>query len=116
MWKDEAYLLDMLLTARKVVRFTQGLTGERFDGDELLQLGFLHLVQTIGEAAAKVSRGFRKAHPEIPWGDIIGMRNRLVHDYSNIDLDEVWDVVSEDVPALISQLEGLIPPDHIGGR
>jgi uncharacterized protein with HEPN domain len=70
-----------------------------------------HLVQMIGEAARRVSTSVRAAHPEIPWADIVGMRSKIVHDYMNVDEDIVWEVVTRDLPTLVSALEKLTPGD-----
>ncbi len=112
MWRDDAYLLDMLLATRKVQHFTQGVTWNQFRGDDLLQNAVMHLIQIVGEAARKVSPEFKQAHPEIPWQGIIGMRNRLVHDYFRIESSRVWEVIKKDLPALIPLIEPLIPPDE----
>jgi len=84
MWRDEACLLDMLLAARKIQQFSEGVTFEGFLADELTQHGIMRLIQILGEAARKISPEFRQAHPEIPWQGIIGMRNRMVHEYFRI--------------------------------
>lgn len=112
MWRDDAYLLDMLLAARKVQSFTAGVTQEQFERDEILQNAVLHMIQIIGEAASKVSPSLRDAHPEIPRSQITGMRHRLVHDYLHIDLSRVWQVIERDIPALIPLLAPLVPPDE----
>ena len=112
MWRDDAYLLDMLLATRKVQQFTQGVTWNQFQGDDLLQNAVMRLIQIVGEAARKVSPEFKQAHPEIPWQGIIGMRNRLVHDYFRIESSRVWEVIEKDLPALIPLIEPLIPPDE----
>ena len=67
-------------------------------------------VENIGEAASRISADTRQAYPEIPWSQIVGMRNRLVHAYFDINLDILWQVVQDDLPALIAQLEPLVPP------
>ena len=112
MWRDDAYLLDMLLATRKVQQFTQGVTWNQFQGDDLLQNAVMRLIQIVGEAARKVSPEFKQAHPEIPWQGIVGMRNRLVHDYFRIESSRVWEVIEKDLPALIPLIEPLIPPDE----
>jgi len=112
MWRDDAYLLDMLLAAHKVQEFTRNVTQEQFQGDELTQNGVMHQIQIIGEAARKVSPQCQQAHPEIPWEGIIGMRNRLVHEYFRIIPERVWDVVEKDIPELIRLIEPLVPPDE----
>ena len=111
MWKDDAYLLDMLLSARRIVEFTAGVTEDGFRRDSMMQHAVMRLIQIVGEAARKVSPETRDAHAEIPWKQIVGMRHRLVHDYFKINLDQVWTVVHDDIPALIPLLEPLVPPD-----
>lgn len=101
MWRDNAYLLDMLLAARKVRDFTQGYTWDRFQSDEVMQYAIMRAIQIIGEAAGKVSPEFQEAHPEIPWRTIMRMHNRQVHEYFRIIPERVWEVVEKDVPALV---------------
>ena len=110
MWRDEAYLLDMLLAAREIRDHAAGVTWQRFSEDRILQNALMHLVQIIGEAARKVSPEFRENHPEIPWTEVIGMRHRLVHEYFRIIPEKVWDVVQQDIAPLIEALEPLVPP------
>lgn len=110
--KDEAVFLEhMLMTARKIAARTAGLTRGTYDANEDLQIVFTHLVQVLGEAAGRVSSVTRTAHSEIPWQQIVGMRNRLVHDYLSVDLDILWTVVTERIPELIVILEAVVTPD-----
>lgn len=104
---DLVYTGHMLDSARKALRLTAGVTREEFDGDEALTLAVTHLLQTIGEAARRVSPEFQTRHPEIPWRPIIGMRHRVVHDYLFVDLDIVWDVTTKDLHGLIERLENV---------
>ena len=115
MWRDEAYLLDMLLAAREIRDHAAGVARERFSEDRVLQNAMMHLVQIVGEAARKVSTEFRESHPEIPWSEVIGMRHRLVHEYFRIIPEKVWDVVEQDIAPLIEALEPLVPPPGTGG-
>ncbi|MGH3786856.1 MAG: HepT-like ribonuclease domain-containing protein [Pseudonocardiaceae bacterium] len=104
---DAERLADMLEAAEKIER--QALLGRaRFDRDEIVQLALVHLVQIIGEAAARVSGELRAKHPEIPWSQIVGMRNRVVHGYFEVDLDVLWTVVNSGVPQLRKQLSGIV--------
>lgn len=88
---------------------TRGLAREAYDADENLRLALIHLVQVIGEAARQVSNEFAEAHPDIPWTNIIGMRHKVVHDYLGVDEDIVWQVVTVDLPKLVSAIESLVP-------
>jgi len=111
MWRDAAYLLDILLAARKVCEFTTGIDWKRFEQDDLIQNAVMRQIQIIGEASRKVSLQYQQEHPEIRWNKMIGMRNRLVHEYFRIIPRRVWDVVENDIPELIRILEPLVPPD-----
>jgi uncharacterized protein with HEPN domain len=111
MWRDDAYMLDMLLAAREIRELTEGTTWERFQGHRMMQHAVVRLIQVIGEASRKISPELRQANPQIPWHEIIGMRNRLIHEYFRIIPDKIWEAVQKDVPALIVLLEPLVPPD-----
>ncbi len=108
---DEVYIGHMLDTAHKARSFVEGLEREDYDQDEQLRISLAHLLQVIGEAARRVSESFRVAHSDLPRKQIIGMRNKVVHDYMYIDEDVVWETVMEDLPTLIAQLETLLPPE-----
>lgn len=108
---DMVYFGHMLDTARKVAERTRGLTRERFNANEDLRLALAHLVQVIGEAARRISDEGRLAHPEIPWRQIMGMRHKIVHDYMDIKESILWEVVTKDMPPLLSALERIVPPD-----
>ena len=112
---DDALLLDMLLATRKVQRFVAGMTFGDFMGNELVQSGVLHELQIIGQAARMVSPEAKAAHPIIDWPQMIGMRNRLTHEYFAVRLDVVWQAVQVDIPPLIAQLEQYVPPEQGGG-
>ncbi|WP_420636629.1 DUF86 domain-containing protein [Candidatus Palauibacter sp.] len=108
---DSAYLLDMLLAARDALSFTEGMSYDDFVSDRRTQLSVLKSVEIVGEAAAHVSEDTRRTQPGIPWAEIVGMRNRLVHVYFDIDLQLVWATVRDDLPALTTLLEPLVPPE-----
>jgi uncharacterized protein with HEPN domain len=111
MWRDDGYLLDMLISAREAAELSSGLTIEALEESALHQNAILYVLQKIGEAATKVSQQFKDEHPEIEWVDIIRLRHRLVHDYRNINLTKVWESVQSGVPRLIEQLERLVLPE-----
>ena len=111
---DTSFLLDMLVAAREATAFARGLSFSGFAGDRRSQLAILKSVEIVGEAASRVSAETRDRNPDIPWREIVGMRNRLVHAYFEIDLRLVWDTVNADLPALVSQLEPLVPPESRG--
>jgi uncharacterized protein with HEPN domain len=104
---DSVYLGHMLDAAKKVASRIQGKSRQEYDASEDLQMILAYLIQTIGEAASRVSVELRDQNPEIPWKQIVGMRNRIVHDYMNIDADIVWEVATRNIPLLIVQLESI---------
>lgn len=111
MQRDQAYLLDILIAARQALRFLEGMTWEAFKQSELHQSAVMRPLEIIGEAARRVSEQTREAHPEIPWAQMIGLRNRLIHEYFRIDLRTVWETVQNDLRRLIALIEPLIPPE-----
>jgi uncharacterized protein with HEPN domain len=114
LWRDEALLLDMKLAAGDALSFVEGLDQMQFNASKLHQAAVVRCLGIIGEAATKVSREFRDAHPEIEWREIVGMRHRLIHDYTEVRLDIVWGVLQDELPGLIAVLEPLIPPPDAG--
>ncbi len=111
---DEAVLLDMLTFSRRVRDRMSSVSLEEFESDEDLQLAVTHLIQIIGEAASRASEGLRNSYPALPWADIVGMRHRLVHDYLRVRIDILWQTATEDIPALVAVLEGVVPEEPGG--
>ncbi len=107
----EVRLRHMLDFARKAVTFCRDRERVDLDRDEILALALLRLLEVIGEAARHVPPEFREQHPVIPWRDITGMRDRLIHAYTTVDMDIVWTVATERLPPLIAELEKLVPPE-----
>jgi uncharacterized protein with HEPN domain len=106
---DQVRLRHMLDAARTAARYAHQHQRADLDIDELAAHGLVRLIEIIGEAAARVSPGGRAALPDLPWPAIIGMRNRLVHGYYDVDLDVVWHTLTDDLPPLIEQLERHVP-------
>jgi uncharacterized protein with HEPN domain len=111
MRRDEAYLLDILIAAKRAVDYMKGSDREAFEQNEMLQDAVIRPLEIVGEAAGRVSEEYRESHPEIPWHKMIGMRNRLIHEYFRVNYGAVWDTVQNDLPDLIKQLETLVPPE-----
>ena len=105
MSKDDGYVLDMLRAARLAQQFGDERSQLAFLEDLKTQSAVLHQLTELGEAVRRVSQAFRDAHPEVPWQSIAGLRSRIIHDYDDIDLDQVWEVIRRDLPALIPALE-----------
>lgn len=108
---DHISLADMLIYAVKAVEM-MGETGQdELEQNEMMQLAMRKLLEIVGEAANRVSEPSQKQHAEIPWAQIIGMRNRLVHGYDVVDLDILWEIFQEDLPPLIEQLKDILGED-----
>jgi uncharacterized protein with HEPN domain len=105
---DEIRLRHMLDYAREAVEFVVGKTRADLERERLLQLGIVRLVEIVGEAAARISKETRDAYPEIPWAQIVGTRNRLIHGYDFLDYEILWQTVHGDLPALIRELEDVL--------
>ncbi len=104
---DRERLLDVLEAIDRIKKYTDAgrATLER---DELVQTWVVYHLQIIGEAARSLSVSLRDAHPEVPWPQIIGMRNILAHRYFGIDVDIVWSAVERDLPELKRQVEAIL--------
>ena len=107
--RDNAYLLDIAKSARLVIQFAQGLTLDDFIEDLRTQGAVLYHIEVIGEVVKRLSFSFREEHTAIPWASIAGMRDNLIHDYADIDLNLVWDAVKQGVPELLRYIEPLLP-------
>jgi uncharacterized protein with HEPN domain len=98
-------LRHMLDHAREAVAMARDRTRSELDTDRQLNLSLVRLLEIIGEAAGRVPAEERVRHPDIPWPEIVGLRNRLIHGYDSVDFDILWQIVSDDLPPLIAAHE-----------
>lgn len=105
---DVIRLHHMHDAAKKAIEFSKEKYIEEFESDEMLHLSVIRLLEVVGEAAYGVTESFQQKHPEIPWKEICGTRNRLIHGYFDVDIDIVWSIVSDDLPSLVANLEKII--------
>jgi uncharacterized protein with HEPN domain len=105
---DLVRLRHILDAAREAVVFSRGNSRMDLDSDRKLCLSLVRLLEIIGEAARGISSGCQEAHPGIPWSKMIGMRDRLIHGYFDVNLDVVWNTVLQDLPPLVARLEDLL--------
>jgi uncharacterized protein with HEPN domain len=101
-------LRHMLAHSREAVQMVKGVQREDLDRDRKLELALTRLVEIVGEAASKVDHAHRAQFPGIPWQAVVGMRQRLVHGYDVVDLQVLWDTITDDLPPLIAELEGIL--------
>lgn len=103
------YLQDMLNAAKLAQDFVSGVNWEAFELDLMRQAAVTRQFEIIGEAARRISPETQATIPNIPWSKIIGMRNRLIHEYDDLDLEVIWDTIQIALPELIVTLESLVP-------
>jgi uncharacterized protein with HEPN domain len=101
MFKDDLAYIDHILDCiRKINKFSSGLTFNNFKTNELVQDAIIRNIEIIGEASKKVSENTKQTCYKIPWKEISGMRDKLIHDYMGIDAKVVWKTIKEDIPTL----------------
>lgn len=108
MRRDDERLRDMLDAITAIERYLrQGRSV--FDGQELIQVWVAYHLQMIGEAATALSPELKASYPDVLWPQIIGLRNLLVHEYFRIDIQVLWDIASNDLPTLKTQIQTILP-------
>ena len=95
--------------AREAVSMASSKTREDLDSDRKLNLALVRLLEVIGEAASRTTAEDRGRCPQVPWSEIVGLRNRLVHGYDSVDFDILWKIVNDDLPPLIAAIERIVP-------
>lgn len=110
--RDRAYLFDMLQAARQVRDFVKGLTFDAYLADPMPRMAVERGLEIVGEAARNVSASFKASHPEIPWRDLIGLRNVLSHNYGEVKQDRIWEIATRDAPGLIPVLEVFVSSER----
>jgi len=101
-------LRQILSHAREAVALSQGKSRADLDNDRLLNLSLTRLLEIMGEAANRVPEEVQSQYPQLPWLQMIGLRNRLIHGYDQVDFDILWNIVKQDLPGLISQLQEIV--------
>ncbi|VVB69177.1 Uncharacterised protein [uncultured archaeon] len=105
---DSVYLHHILAAIERIETYSEGVSFQGLLQTEILQDGVVRQLEIIGEASRNLSSDLIRRHPEVPWGEIIGLRNRIAHAYYNIDLGVVWDIVQEDLPSLKKDVSRII--------
>jgi len=109
MFEDDSVRIKHVLdAAREAIEFVKDRSRQDLDNDRKLNLALVRLLEIIGEAARGISQEFRRQHPNLPWKSIIGMRDRLIHGYFDVNLDVVWQTATEDLPGLVARMEDLV--------
>ena len=108
MSRDHAYLFDTLESARSILEYTRGKDWESFVKDNLLQDAVVRRLEIIGEASGCVSAETQRKYSQLPWSAMKGTRNKVIHEYDAIQLDIIWDIVQQDLPAPVNDLERIV--------
>ena len=106
----EPRLRHMLDHAKEAVAMVEGKSRADLDRDRQLNLALVRLLEIIGEAASRIPEEARSSYPQVPWAQIVSLRNRLIHGYDAVDFDVLWKILNSDLPPLIAALEKAVPP------
>lgn len=109
MLRDSESLIDIERAAKRILRYINGISRAELETNDEKVSAILYQITIIGEATKRLSPKIRQQHPEIPWRDIAGIRDILVHEYDQVDLDVIWDVVQSKLPELLVLIEPLLP-------
>lgn len=102
--RDQDYLEHIRDAIGKIRRYVAGKSEADFMADDLVQDGVIRNLEIIGEAVTKLSPELKTTHSDVPWGEIAGMRNRLIHGYINVNLQIVWDTVEKVLPDFLAKV------------
>lgn len=105
---DRTSLRHMLDHAIEAHEMASGKTRQDVETDRQLNLSLVRLLEIVGEAASRVSNDLRERNPQVPWPQIVSLRNRLIHGYDSVDFDILWFIIHDDLPPLIGQLRVML--------
>lgn len=106
--KTNSYLFDIKIACDRIQQFIEGMDFDTFASNFMCQDAVIRRIEIIGEASGKIVSSFQAAHQEIAWHRMRGMRNRLIHDYNEIDIELVWQTIQIDIPELKKKIEKIL--------
>jgi len=105
---DAVYLKHIRDAISRIEEYTKAVGYDNFVKNNLIQDGVIRQLEIIGEATKRLSTEFKNKYPNIPWKDVAGMRDKLIHDYLGVDIDAVWDTVKKDIPILKKEVKKIL--------
>ena len=114
--RDCQYLADIVEAMKRALAYARDLSFHNFTNHNMAQDAILRNLQVIGEAAKKLSPALRARYRDVPWRDMAGLRDRIVHDYFGIDYEVAWDVVTNDLPRLLDVIEVILDAENREGK
>ncbi|MBI1827487.1 MAG: DUF86 domain-containing protein [Planctomycetes bacterium] len=108
--RDSVYLADIYVACREIASFLGKRSKDEFLADNQLSSAVVRQLEIVGEVTKRLSTAFRSAHPELPWKDMAGLRDVLIHQYDEVDLDLVWDIATVKAPEVGEIIAKLLPP------
>lgn len=105
---DTVYLHHILDAIQQFERYTKGMSENEFLSDSMTHDAVVRQIEIIGEAARNISDKFREQHPNLPWGKMIGIRNKIIHEYFNVNYAIVWDTIKDDLPFLKKTIKKIL--------
>jgi len=106
--EDRIRIQHMFDASKEALTFVEGITEENFSKNRMIILSVIKDIEIIGEAASRISDEIKSRYPDIPWQDIIGMRNRLIHGYFDVDIKLVWNTTKNNLPSLLKTLKNIL--------
>jgi uncharacterized protein with HEPN domain len=105
MKNDQVYIQHILESIDRIQDYTEDITEEEFREKDMVQDAVVRQIEIIGEATKQLSEQEKEKYPDVPWKDIAGMRDNLIHNYFGVDLQQVWQTIQKDIPSLKDKLE-----------
>jgi len=109
---DRVYLAHINDALQQISSYCAGIDQEAFTGNRMVQDAVIRQFEIVGEATKNLSDSFRERHPHIPWQDLAGFRDKLIHQYFGVDLSTVWRSVVDDLPVLLDELKNILPEEQ----